>query len=88
MREACRWIQWQLMSMTMLSWKKNVHDGYNVHSVANSVMVAHRSVSMSSMAPNLVPWLSARAAWPSKASSCKLRSFSGICLWREIQATY
>ena len=27
MREVCRWIQWQLMSMTMLSWKKNVHDG-------------------------------------------------------------
>ena len=27
MREVWRWIQWQLMSMTMLSWKKKVHDG-------------------------------------------------------------
>ena len=37
------------------------------------IFTAHRSVTMSSTAPNMVPWLNLRAAHPSNASRKPLR---------------
>lgn len=55
--------------METSSWKRNVHSGYADERKQSRQPVVHRSVTMSSTAPNFVAWLNRRAAIPSNASS-------------------